>query len=366
MTLILSNAEITEILPVKQCLVRIEECYREMGCGQAGNRPRSDIYGPVHHHGRYVLKTMDGLLPRFEAAAIRLNSDVVCWRHGPDGLRKEKQPAAPGSKFCGLILLFSTRNGEPLAIMPDGIIQRLRVACTNALGAKYMAPSSASVYGLIGSGWQASGQALAMTAVLSLREIRIYSPTRANRERLARELKAQLGIGVSAVDSARVAVRGADVVGIATNSVTPVIEAEWVAPYAHVTCIKELELGDGILERSALNVVNTRIGRPANYIVGKGENPIYDHDPQEGLADDLTKVRGSRRVIVDLEKLPDLGELVSGRISPPPAGVLTCFVNVMGHGIQFAALGALAYENAKARGIGREIPTDWLLESETP
>jgi alanine dehydrogenase len=46
--------------------------------------------------------------------------------------------------------------------------------------------------------------------------------------------------------------------------------------------------------------------------------------------------------------------------------VLTCFVNVMGHGIQFAALGALAYENAKARGVGREIPTDWLLESETP
>jgi ornithine cyclodeaminase/alanine dehydrogenase-like protein (mu-crystallin family) len=184
-------------------------------------------------------------------------------------LRKEKQPAAPGSKFCGLILLFSTRNGEPLAIMPNGIIQRLRVACTNALGAKYMAPSSASVYGLIGSGWQASGQALAMAAVLPLREIRIYSPTQANRERLARELKAQLGIAVS-------------------------------------------------------------------------------------------------RAIVDLEKLPDLGELVSGRISAPPAGVLTCFVNVMGHGIQFAALGALAYENAKARGFGREIPTDWLLESEPP
>jgi hypothetical protein len=57
-------------------------------------------------------------------------------------------------------------------------------------------------------------------------------------------------------------------------------------------------------------------------------------------------VRGKRRVGVDLEKLPDLGELVAGKVASPPNGGLTCFVNVMGLGIQFAALGALACENA--------------------
>lgn len=366
MTLILNNAEITKLLPIKDCLERLDESYREMGLGRAGNRPRSDIYGPVHDNGRYIFKTMDGMLPRFEVAALRLNSDVIRWHHGPHGLRKEKQPTATGGKFCGLIMLFSTKNGEPLAIMPDGVIQQLRVACTNALGAKYMAPANAAVYALLGSGWQASGQARAMAAVRPIKEIRIYSPTKANRERLAGELKAELGIAVSAVDSARAAVEGADIIGIATNSVTPVVENAWVAPHAHVTCVKELELGDGILERSALNVVHARIGRPANYIIGKGDNPFYDHDPQEGLADEFKNVRGKRRVGVDLEKLPDLGELAAGKVAPPPNGGLTCFVNVMGLGIQFAALGALACENAKARGVGREIPTDWLLELEHP
>jgi ornithine cyclodeaminase/alanine dehydrogenase-like protein (mu-crystallin family) len=366
MTLILNNAEISGLLSVKDCLARLEESYREMGRGQAGNRPRSDIYGPVHDNGRYIFKTMDGLLPRFEVAALRLNSDVIRWQSGPHGLRKDKQPTAPGGKFCGLILLFSTRTGEPLAIMPDGVIQRLRVACTNALGAKYMAPADASTYALIGSGWQASGQALAMAEVRPLKEIRIYSPTAANRERLAGELKAQLGIAVSAVDSARAAVKDADIVGIATNSVTPVVEAEWLSPHAHVTCVKELELGDGILERSVLNVVHTRVGRPANYIIGKGENPIYDHDPQQGLADEFKQTRGTRRAGVDLENLPDLGELVDGRVVAPHNRGPTCFVNVIGLGIQFAALGALAYEHAKVRGVGREIPTDWLLESEHP
>src|SRR6516164_45236 len=73
--------------------------------------------------------TMDGMVSKFEVAAVRLNSDVIQWGAGPGGIRKDKQRTAPGEKFIGLILLFSTRNGEPLAIMPDGVIQRLRVAC---------------------------------------------------------------------------------------------------------------------------------------------------------------------------------------------------------------------------------------------
>jgi alanine dehydrogenase len=366
MTLILNNDEITKLLPIGECLEQLDVAYRELGEGRAMSRPRSDIYGPVHEAGRYVFKTMDGMVPRFEAAAIRLNSDVIRWGAGPGGIRKDKQRTAPGEKFVGLILLFSTRNGEPLAIMPDGVIQRLRVACTNALAARYMAPANASVYALIGSGWQASAQAAAMVLVRPIQEIRIYSPTPEKRERLAAELRDQLSIEVYAVDDARTAVRGADIVGAATNSLTPVLDADWLQPNAHVTCVKELELDDRILERSAQVVVHTRLGRPANYIMGKGDEPIYDHDPKEGLAADLQDIRGARKTRLDLARRPDLGELVSGQVQPPPHGGLTCFVNVMGLGLQFAALGALAHEKAMASSVGREIPTDWFLENEHP
>jgi ornithine cyclodeaminase/alanine dehydrogenase-like protein (mu-crystallin family) len=164
MTLLLNNDEITKLLPIADCLAQLDEAYRELGEDRAISRPRSDIYGPVHENGRYIFKTMDGMIPRFEVAAVRLNSDVIRWKAEPAGIRKDKQRTAPGNKFVGLILLFSTRNGEPLAIMPDGVIQRLRVACANALGARYMAPANASIYALIGSGWQASAQASAYAA----------------------------------------------------------------------------------------------------------------------------------------------------------------------------------------------------------
>jgi ornithine cyclodeaminase/alanine dehydrogenase-like protein (mu-crystallin family) len=251
--------------------------------------------------------------------------------------------------------------------MPDGVMQRLRVAVTNALGAKYMTAEDAGVYALMGSGWQASGQALAMAAVRQLREMRIYSPNRENREKLASEMRNVLGIRVVAAETARAAVDGADIVGMATNSVTPVVEQDWLSPHAHVSCIKELELDPATLNNSALVVVHTRMDRPANYIIGEGESAIYSHDPQQGLPVELKKERSGRAASnVDLARCADLGELVTGRVQRPSGNRITTFVNTIGLGVQFAALGSLAFERAKERKMGREIPTDWFLETVHP
>ena len=366
MTLILSNDEISTLLSMRDCLARLEETYRDLGERRAGNRPRSDLSIPVGPNSRYIFKTMDGITPRYNVAALRLNSDVIQWQENSAGVRKDKQAVAPGGLWVGLVLLFSTRTGEPLAIMPDGVIQRLRVAIANAIAAKYMTPSDASVYAQIGAGWQAGAQAQAMAAVRPLREIRIYSPTSANRERLATELAHKLGISVLPVDDPRVALKGAHIVGLATNSVTPVVELDWLEPYAHVTCVKELELGSGILESCAQVVVHTRVGRPANYLVEKGETPIIRHDPDELIGAAAKHRRITPPKSVDLSLQPDLGELVTGKTHLPQGNAMTCFVNTIGLGVQFAALGSLAYEKAKERGFGREVPTDWFLEAVHP
>jgi len=45
---------------------------------------------------------------------------------------------------------------------------------------------------------------------------------------------------------------------------------------------------------------------------------------------------------------------------------VTCFLNPLGLGYQFAAVGAAIYRNAKAKGVGNELPTDWFTEKEIP
>jgi hypothetical protein len=90
----------------------------------------------VREDGLYALKSMDGVIPKLGVGAIRINSDILTFPEGEGGMRRVKVPAAPGNRYVGLVLLFSSHTGEPLAIMPDGVIQRARVGATNALAAK--------------------------------------------------------------------------------------------------------------------------------------------------------------------------------------------------------------------------------------
>ena len=104
MTLILNNDEITQLLPMADCLGQLDAAYRDLGEGNAISRTRSDIYGPIHDNGRYVFKTMDGMVPRFEAAAVRLNSDVIRWGAGPEAFERTNKGQRRGKNssvsFC--------------------------------------------------------------------------------------------------------------------------------------------------------------------------------------------------------------------------------------------------------------------------
>ncbi|MBI2211548.1 MAG: ornithine cyclodeaminase family protein, partial [Deltaproteobacteria bacterium] len=54
---------------------------------------------------------------------------------------------------------------------------------------------------------------------------------------------------------------------------------------------------------------------------------------------------------------------VPGRMSDEQ---ITFFLNNVGTGVQFAAMGYTAYRVAKEKGLGHEIPTDWFLQDIKP
>src|SRR6267142_1203722 len=70
--------------------------------------------------------------------AIRMKSDVVYETEYNGAVTQEKYCSRPGL-FCGLILLTSIENGEPLAFINDGVLQHMRVGGDGGIGVKYMA-----------------------------------------------------------------------------------------------------------------------------------------------------------------------------------------------------------------------------------
>ena len=166
MTLLLTNAEVERALPMADCLAGMEEAYKDLGRARAATGVRSEILTPTtREDALYSLLTMNGAVPAFGVSAVRINSDILTWPAGEGSLKRVKVPSAPGGRYVGLVLLFSTETGEPLAVYPDGIVQRMRVGATSGLAAKYLAREDARTVALLGAGWQAGGQAMAIAAV---------------------------------------------------------------------------------------------------------------------------------------------------------------------------------------------------------
>ena len=354
MTLLLSNEDIDAILTMDDCLDAMDIAYRELGERRGANGTRSEILTPTaRDDALYSLLTMDGVIPRFGIGAVRINSDILTWPKSAAGLKRVKVPAAPGGRYVGLVLLFSTETGEPLAIYPDGIVQRMRVGATCGLAAKYLARADAREAALIGTGFQAGGQAMAICAVRPIARIRCYSPDPGRRAAFAAELERQLGIETVAADSLAACVAGADAVMCATNSMQPVLPAELIEPGMHVSSLKRLELDPRAVATGDVVVTHIR-GAPSQIVRAEGADLARDTEHQKSALSSALKQ----------DKLPELSDLVLGR-TPGRRGDrdVTVFLNYSGLGYQFAATGYAIYKKARETGVGRVIDTDWLTSA---
>ena len=136
-------------------------------------------------------------------------------------------------------MLFDGITRIPIAFMDYGVLNSMRVGSIAGLAGKYLAPKGARTMGLIGSGWQAPPQVLAMYAgVPTLERIKVFSPTQANREKFAATMTATIGIPVEPVSSIQEAIDDADVVDLCApghhDVREPLFDGEWIKPGALV------------------------------------------------------------------------------------------------------------------------------------
>ncbi len=142
----------------------------------------------------------------------------------------------PGNAALGLhthmavIELLRRATGEPLAIMDGRLITEMRTAAVSAVALAALSAPKAGSLGILGSGVQARSHIQAFRLVRpALRDIRIWSRTPSNAERLAQEA------GARAVPIEEAA--AADVVLTVTSSPSPVLQGSWLAPRALVLAV---------------------------------------------------------------------------------------------------------------------------------
>jgi alanine dehydrogenase len=358
MTLILNNQNVRDLLTMEDVIDVLEFAYKELAEGRGALRRRSDtiVKSDTVPGALYALKSMDGIAPALGVSAIRINSDIITHPQVGDNIRRVKVPAAPGERYTGLVLLFSTETGEPLAIFPDGEVQPMRVAGTSALAAKFLAKKGARSVALIGTGWQAQAQLRAIDAVHEISDFRVYSTQKENRDQFAMEWSEKIGAQIRPCETAQEAVAGADIVLCATNSVEHVAEESWLEPGMHISSIKSPEFSADVIQACDVAVCHVPHGRPTLEFGDGAELP-----QTTGLDVDTLATR------IDLDNMPTLADIVSGKLPGRTDDTqTTCFLNILGLGYQFAAVGSVLYKKAMEAGAGNEIPTDWLTQLEVP
>ena len=364
MTLILNNAQIADLLSMQDCIDVLEDAFIELAEGRGAVRRRSDIITPSGHDtgGMYALKSMDGVVPKLGVGAIRLNSDILTFPTISDVKRRVKVPAAPNERYTGLVLLFSTVTGEPLAIFPDGMVQPMRVAATTALGAKVLARDDSHVVTILGSGWQARSQARAIMCVRKVKEMRVYSTRSKMRDAFAEEMSSIVGLPIKVYNDPGKACADADIVLTATNAIVPVMKPEWIEPGMHISTIKPAEFSPAVVARVDVRATLIEDCDPV-FITSHGL-----HVPEEpgGELQNLAEEIGWKQLVTLPELLLDMREGRNETRGRTSRSQVTCFLNPLGLGYQFAAVGSVIYKHAREQGLGHELPTDWFTQKEIP
>ena len=229
--MILDEDAVRQLLRMEELIPVIGEALADLSSGKVVQPVR--VMLPVAEHQGFF-----GLMPAYGKA---LGAKLVTFYPKNQGIHTHH----------ATILLFRPETGEPLASIDGRLITEMRTAAASAVATKLLARPNASVLAIIGSGVQARSHLEALRLVRDFREVRVWSPRHAAA--FAQRY------GVRAAASAEEAVRGADVVVVATTSMTPVLFGKWLSAGTHINAVGAprptwRELDDEALSKSRIYV----------------------------------------------------------------------------------------------------------------
>ncbi len=165
------------------------------------------------------------------------------------------------SSSQGLMLLFSQKTGQPVAILLDeGFLTDIRTAAAGALAAKYFAPKQISAIGIIGTGIQAKLQLQYLQKHTPCKTVWLWGRTAENAIKFKSDLGNDFDIRI-ANTPAEVASH-ANLIVTTTPSKTPLLHAEDVLPSTHITAVGsdtsgKQELSSNLVAKAAIVIADS-------------------------------------------------------------------------------------------------------------
>jgi ornithine cyclodeaminase/alanine dehydrogenase-like protein (mu-crystallin family) len=318
MTLVLRHEDVAGLLTVDEVREAVLVGLREQAAGLVQVPPRI---------------TIDAISNR---AWLRVMPAIL---NGSRVMGYKAMHSNPGIGVRYLVMLYDLFSGELMAQMDADWLTAQRTAATAAIAADVLANPEVGQVGVVGSSDQARAMLTAVARIRKLADVKVFSPTLANRQKFAEAMSKDLRLAVTAVDSAREAVVESDLVlSVFRAGTEPLIQAAWVKAGAHVNAGSSVrpearELTDQVWSACSVVAVDDRA-----HVFESG-------DGRSAIAS------GS----IAPEQTIELWELVGGaKAGRRGSQDITLFKGV-GTALQDLALATAIYGKARERGLGQDI-----------
>ncbi|TAN30960.1 MAG: ornithine cyclodeaminase family protein [Castellaniella sp.] len=231
------------------------------------------------------------------------------------------------------LMLYSMGTGEMVALLEANRLGQIRTGAATVIATRAMANENPVVLSVYGTGFQAEYQVRALLdSVTTIADVRVVGRDPQRRDAFIQRLAdTHGGVRFSPADS-KSAASSADVIVTATNSATPLFEAEWLRPGTHINAIgsndpKKREIGKEVLERAGLVLV----------------------DDLEVAAKECGDLLVNQW---DVSRIGALGDLLLGRMPGRLRSDEITIFESQGLAVQDLVCGAAVVEQARKRGLG--------------
>ncbi|MDR2112104.1 MAG: ornithine cyclodeaminase family protein, partial [Candidatus Accumulibacter sp.] len=229
MALFLSEDDVRQLLTMPLAIEAVEEAHGELSLARAIDVPRQRTRLP-----RTALHILQGALPGRDAIGYKAYTSN-----------------RSGVRF--LVHLFSAASGALRAVLAADTLGMMRTGAASGVATRHLARPDAEVLGVFGAGWQAEGNIEAVAAVRELRRVKVFARDAERLAAFCAKMSGRLGLDVVPAASPEDAVRGSDIVSTVTTAVSPLFDAAWLAPGAHINAagsnsLIRREIGEDVLK----------------------------------------------------------------------------------------------------------------------
>jgi len=245
-------------------------------------------------------------------------------------------PATSGlPTIQGVLVLADSSDGRPLAIMDSATVTAIRTAAASAVAADRLARRDASVLAVVGCGLQGAAHVAALREVRPLREIRLHDVDESRAMALAARHAGPVTFRVARTVAE--ATTGADLIATCTSGGAFVLHAVDVAPGTFVAAVG--------VDNPHKREVHPELMRVARVVVDDLAQCAAGGDLHHAIE---AGVMGRDDIHADL------AGVVAGRQAPLERDAIVIFDST-GVALEDAAAADLAYERAKALGLGQVL-----------